>query len=79
MKATSYLANLAARGKSATNEWYQVKPGTAAVAVAQTTEHEVMQIAGEIHDMSVMDPLELLERFEEYEDPEFDGEDWGIL
>ena len=38
-----------------------------------------MQIAGEIHDMSVLDPAELLERFEEYEDPEFDGEEWGIL
>ena len=79
MKATSYFANLAAKNKSTVNDWYQVKPGTAAVAVAETTEHEVMQIAGEIHDMSVLDPAELLERFEEYEDPEFDGEDWGIL
>lgn len=79
MKATSYLANLAAKNKSTVNDWYQVKPGTAAVAVAETTEHEVMQIAGEIHDMSVMDPADLLERFEEYEDPEFDGEEWGIL
>jgi hypothetical protein len=38
-----------------------------------------MHIAGDIHDMTIMDPAELLERFEEYEDPEFDGEDWGIL
>ena len=29
--------------------------------------------------MTVLDPAELLERFEEYEDPEFDGEDWGVL
>ena len=79
MKATSYLVNLASKNKSTVNDWYQVKPGTAAVAVAETTEHEVMQIAGEIHDMTVLDPAELLERFEEYEDPEFDGEEWGIL
>ena len=78
MKARTYLRHIAPLYKGG-NDWYQVKPGTAAVAVAETTEHEVMQIAGEIHDMSVMDPADLLERFEEYEDPEFDGEDWGIL
>ena len=77
MKAESYLRKIKLRDRG--NDWYQVKPGTAAVEVAETTEHEVMQIAGEIHDMSVMDPADLLERFEEYEDPEFDGEDWGIL
>ena len=77
MKAESYLRKIQLRDRG--NDWYQVKAGTAAVAVAETTEGEVMQYAGEIHDMSVMDPAELLERFEEYEDPEFDGEDWGIL
>jgi len=77
MKAESYLRKV--KLKDLGNDWYQVKAGTAAVAVAETTEHEVMQIAGEIHDMSTMDPAELLERFEEYEDPEFDGEEWGIL
>ena len=78
MKAESYLRNIKSKYQHG-NDWFQVKPGTAAVAVAETTEHEVMQIAGEIHDMSVMDPADLLERFEEYEDPEFDGEEWGIL
>ena len=77
MKAESYLRKIQLRDRG--NDWYQVKAGTAAVAIAETTEHEVMQIAGEIHDMSVMDPADLLERFEAYEDPEFDGEDWGIL
>jgi hypothetical protein len=78
MKARSYLNNIKPKYKHG-NDWFQVKPGTAAVAVAETTPTEVMQFAGEIHDMSVMDPADLLERFEEYEDPEFDGEDWGIL
>ena len=79
MKATSYLANLAAKGKSTTNDWYQVKAGTAAVAVAETTEHEVMQIAGEVGDISTMDPAELLEMFEDYEDPECETDEWGVL
>ena len=77
MKAESYLRNVKLRAIG--NDWYQVKPGTAAVAVAQTTEHEVMQIAGEIHDMSVMDPADLLEMFEDYEDPECETDEWGIL
>ncbi len=77
MKATSYLANLAQVERK--NDWYTVKPGTAAVAVAETTEHEVMQIAGEIGDMSTMDPAELLEMFEDYEDPECETDEWGIL
>lgn len=77
MKAESYLRKIQLRDRG--NDWYQVKAGTAAVEIAETTPVEAMWIAGEIHDMSVMDPAELLERFEEYEDPEFDGEDWGIL
>ena len=76
MKAESYFRNIAIKHG---NDWYQVKPGTAAVAIAETTPSEVMYIAGDIHDMTVLDPAELLERFEEYEDPDFDGEDWGIL
>ena len=79
MKATSYLANLASKGKSTTNDWYQVKAGTAAVAVAETTEHEVMQIAGEIGDISCKDPLDLLMMFEDYEDPECEEDEWGVL
>lgn len=76
MKAETYIRHLKLRHG---NDWYQVKPGAGAVAVEETTPTEVMQYAGEVHDMSVMDPADLLERFEEYEDPEFDGEDWGIL
>lgn len=75
MKARTYLRHLQ---PERTNDWYTVKAGTAAVAVAETTELEVMQIAGEIHDLSVMDPADLLEMFEDYEDPECDT-DGGIL
>jgi hypothetical protein len=78
MKARTYLRHVKPMYQHG-NDWFQVKPGTAAVAVAETTPTEVMQFAGEIHDMTCMDPADLLERFEEYEDPEFDGEDWGIL
>ena len=76
MKAESYLRKLQLKDRG--NDWYQVKPGTAAVAVAETTALEVMQIAGEIGDISVMDPADLLEMFEDYEDPECDT-DGGIL
>jgi hypothetical protein len=75
MKARTYLNHLQPERK---NDWFTVKPGTAAVAVAETTELEVMQIAGEIHDLSTMDPADLLEMFEDYEDPECDT-DGGIL
>ena len=77
MKAESYLRKIQLRDRG--NDWYQVKAGTAAVAVAETTEHEVMQIAGEIGDMSVMDPADLLEMFEDYEDPECEIDEWGVL
>ena len=76
MKAESYLRKLQLKDRG--NDWYQVKAGTAAVAVAETTALEVMQIAGEIGDISVMDPADLLEMFEDYEDPECDT-DGGIL
>ena len=75
MKAQTYLRHLQPERR---DDWYTVKAGTAAVAVAETTELEVMQIAGEIHDISVMDPADLLEMFEDYEDPESEDE-WGIL
>ena len=78
MKARSYLTNIAPKIER-TNDWFTVKAGTAAVAVAETTELEVMQIAGEIHDLSVMDPADLLEMFEDYEDPECEEDTWGIL
>jgi hypothetical protein len=76
MRAQTYLRHLQPERK---DDWFTVKPGTAAVAVAETTEFEVMQIAGEIHDMSVMDPADLLEMFEDYEDPNCEEDDWGIL
>ena len=78
MKATSYLANLASKNKP-TNDWYTVKAGTAAVAIAETTPVEAMQIAGEIGDISTMDPCDLLEMFEDYEDPECEVDEWGVL
>ena len=77
MKAESYLRKVKLRDRG--NDWYQVKPGTAAVAIAETTEYEVMQIAGEIGDISIMDPAELLVMFEDYEDPECEVDEWGVL
>ena len=78
MKAKSYLANIASQMRYQ-NDWFTVKPGAGAVTVAMTTPVEEMWISGAVHDMTVLDPAELLMRFEEYEDPEFDGEEWGIL
>ena len=78
MKARSYLRNVAPLVERK-NDWFTVKPGTAAVAVAETTEFQVMELAGEIGDMSVMDPADLLEMFEDYEDPECEQDEWGIL
>ena len=78
MKARSYLSNIAPKIERK-DDWFTVKPGTAAVAIAETTEVEVMQIAGEIGDISVMDPADLLEMFEDYEDPNCEADEWGIL
>ena len=75
MKAKSYLDNLKQRETS--NDWYTVKPGNGAF-VAVTTPSDEQRYNGEIHDMSVMDPSEILERFEEYEDCEYVGEEWVI-
>ena len=77
MKARSYLRHIAPLTERK-SDWYTVKAGAGAY-VAQTTPVEEMHISGQIHDLSVMDPADLLERFEEYEDPDFDGEEWGIL
>ena len=76
MKARTYLNHLQPERK---NDWFTVKPGTAAVAVAETTELQVMELAGEIGDISVMDPADLLEMFEDYEDPQCEVDDWGVL
>ena len=78
MKAETYLRHIKSKYQHG-NDWFQVKPGTAAVAVAETTPMEVMQYAGEVGDMSVMDPADLLEMFEDYEDPECEVDEWGIL
>jgi len=76
MKAESYLRKL--QIKNPNNDWYTVKAGAGSY-VAETTASDAMRIQGELHDMTVMDPADLLQRFEEYEDSEFDGEEWGIL
>lgn len=78
MKALSYLHNIAPQ-INRKDDWFTVKPGAGAVAVAMTTPVDELWISGQVHDMTVLDPAELLERFEEYEDPDFDGEEWGIL
>ena len=78
MKARSYLVNIASQ-LDRRNDWFTVKAGAGAVAVAMTTPVDELWISGEVHDMTVLDPAELLMRFEEYEDTEFDGEEWGIL
>ena len=76
MKAESFLRKVQVKGQG--NDWYTVKAGAGSY-VAETTASDAMRIQGEVHDLSVMDPSELLERFEEYEDSDFDGEEWGIL
>jgi hypothetical protein len=76
MKSESYLRKVQIKNPS--NDWYTVKAGAGSY-VAETTTSDAMWIQGEVHDMTVLDPADLLQRFEEYEDPEFDGEEWGIL
>lgn len=75
MKSRTYLTDYK---RQITDDWYRVKPGAGALAVAQTTPLDELYLRGEMHDMSVMDPADILERFEEYEDPGFDGEEWVI-
>jgi hypothetical protein len=58
------------------DDWYRVKPGAGA-HVAITTPVDEMYIAGELHDISVLDPMEIIMRFEEYED--VDSEEEWIL
>lgn len=56
--------------------WHQVKAGAGAY-VAQTTAMDELYIAGEVYDMSVVDPLEILIRFEDYEDQNCEeGDNW---
>ena len=72
MKSRTYLTDYK---RQPTESWYQVKPGAGALAVAQTTPIDEMYIAGELHDMTTMDPAELLSRFEDYEDLDCE-EEW---
>ena len=75
MKSRTYLTDYK---RTPTESWYQVKPGAGALAVAQTTPIDEMYIAGELHDMTTLDPAELLSRFEDYEDADYEGEEWVI-
>lgn len=58
--------------------WHQVKAGAGAY-VAQTTAMDELYIAGDVYDISVVDPLEILIRFEEYEDADCEEGDSWIL
>ena len=72
MKSRTYLSDYK---KPLIEDWYRVKPGAGALAVAQTTPLDELYIAGDMHDMTTMDPSELLSRFEDYEDVEVE-EEW---
>ena len=74
MKSRTYLTDYK---RQIVDDWYRVKPGAGAT-VAQTTTLDELYLMGEIHDISVMDPCEILQRFEEYEDANFVGAAWVI-
>lgn len=75
MKSRTYINDYR---RQVTDDWYRVKPGQGALAIAQTTPLDELYLSGEIHDISVMDPADILERFEEYEDVEFIGREWVL-
>lgn len=75
MRAETYFRHH--KASEVKNDWYTVKPGNGAY-VASTTPQDEQRFSGEIHDMTVLSPCEILERFEEYEDAGFDGEEWVI-
>lgn len=72
MKSRTYLSDYK---KPLIEDWYRVKPGAGALAVAQTTPLDELYIAGDIHDLTTMDPADLLSRFEDYEDANCE-EEW---
>ena len=72
MKSRTYLSDYK---KPLIEDWYRVKPGAGALVIAQTTPLDELYIAGNMHDMTTMDPADLLSRFEDYEDIECD-EEW---
>lgn len=73
MRSKTYLK--AYKSKQEVDGWHQVKAGTGAV-VAQTTPIDEMYIAGELHDISVLDPMEVIMRFESYESLDGEGDSW---
>jgi hypothetical protein len=74
MRSKTYLK--AYKSAEVVDAWHQVKPGTGAV-VAQTTPLDELYIAGEIHDISVLDPAEIISRFEAYENVnDSEGNSW---
>lgn len=74
MRSKTYLK--AYQAKHETDSWHQVKAGAGAV-VALTTPLDELYIAGEVHDISVLDPAEILSRFEAYEDVnDEEGNSW---
>ena len=77
MKANSYLRHIKPDNAQAKNSWYTVKAGAGAL-VAMTSPADEQFIAGDVSDMSTMDPADLLIHFEDYEDSEFEGEEWVL-
>lgn len=76
MRSKTYLQRY--KAAEPIDGWHQVKAGAGAY-VAQTTAMDELYIAGEVYDMSVVDPLEILIRFEDYEDPNNEEGDAWIL
>ena len=76
MRSKTYLK--AYKANHELDGWHQVKAGAGAI-VAQTTPLDELYIAGEIHDLSVLDPAEILSRFEAYEDVhDEEGDAWVL-
>lgn len=74
MRSKTYLK--AYKANTELDCWHQVKAGAGAF-VAQTTPLDELYIAGEIHDLSVLDPAEIISRFESYEDvSDEEGDSW---
>jgi hypothetical protein len=73
MKSKTYLNH---HKPPVIDSWHYVKAGAGAY-VEQTTGADEMHLSGAMHDMSGMDPLELMIKFEEYEDVECE-EEWVI-
>ena len=74
MRSKTYLK--AYKANTELDGWHQVKAGAGAF-VAQTTPLDELYIAGEIHDLSVLDPAEIISRFEAYEDVhDEEGDSW---